>query len=107
MNKPTLTIDGKKIEMPKPTVGTWRKIMEFNSMRQNVKWADVVDAYVSIIALAFGITVDELIDKDEKLVLEYEDILPIYDSVVVYLANLFVSKVGDNKKNAELTTAQN
>ena len=107
MNKPTLTIDGKKIEMPKPTVGTWRKIMEFNSTKKNVEWADAVEAYVSIIALAFGINAEKLIDKDKNLLLEYEDILPIYDSVVVYLANLFVSKVGDNKKNAELTTAQN
>lgn len=99
MNKPTITINGKIIEMPKPTVAVWRKIMEFNSKKYDVKWVDFVDEYVAVIAMAFGISADELIDKNENLVIEYEDILPIYNGIVIYLTESIVSKIGDNKKN--------
>ena len=94
MNKPKINLSGKIIEMPKPTAAIWRKVMEFHPTRNDVMLADLVDDYGAIIALAFGISKDELIDN-----IDIEDILPAYDDVITYLMNLVVSKFGNNKKN--------
>lgn len=96
MNKPKINLSGKFIEMPKPTAAIWRKVMEFDSTRNDVMLADLVDDYGAIIALAFGISKDELIDN-----IDIEDILPAYNDVITYLMNLVVSKFGNKKNKVE------
>lgn len=99
MDKPSINVDGKIIEMPKPTAAVWRKAMEFHTTRNEVKLIDFIDDYISILAVMFGLTKEDLIDK-----IEIEDIYPTYDASIAYLMNLVFAKMGNNKKNEDAVT---
>lgn len=98
MNKPTLTINGNKIEMPKVKARVWREIVKFDSERKTIPVADYVDKHCEIIALIFGVDKDTLLDN-----IDISDIIPVYTQAVTYLLKLLYAKTTDDKKNEEMT----
>ena len=101
MNKTTLTINGNVIEMPKVKARVWREIMQFKEEKKNLQNADAVEKYCGIIALAFGITVDEVLDY-----LELPDVLPTYYSILNCIVAMLTEKLVVDKKN-EVVTVEN
>lgn len=95
MEKPTITINDKEIEMVEIKARTWRKIMEFDATRNDILTVDAVDKYCEIIATAFGVTVDDVLDN-----LNLDDVVPKYFEVFDAVVKLLFSKF--NKKNVEV-----
>ena len=85
MEKLTITINGKEIEMPPIKARLWKTIMNFHSARKDIPAADLVEKYCEIIAIAFGVTCDEVLDN-----LNLEDVgetyFKVFDVVVAVLS---------------------
>lgn len=93
---PTLTVDGKEIEMAGVKARAWREIMAFEDKRKELTVSAAVDEYCRIIALAFGVTVDEVLDN-----LELADVLPKYFEVLDAVISMLTEKL--SKKNTAET----
>lgn len=91
MNKPTITINGKEISM-KSKARLWGVVMKFDKDAAEIPREEEVDRYCEIIAVAFGLTTDEVLDN-----LELEDVAPKYFEVYNAVAGLLTSKLA--KKN--------
>ena len=100
MDKPKITIDGKEIEMSTPKARLWREIIKFDAERKNLPVEDFVDDHAKIIASAFGITADEVLDN-----LKVEDILPTYFEVLSSVLLMLTAHMPTAKKNAVETDA--
>lgn len=96
MDRPTITIDGRKIELPEAKARIWREIIKFDETRKEIPTADFVDRHAEIIALAFGVTADEVLDN-----LEVGEILPVYLSVLTALLEMLTAKMSGKKTEAE------
>lgn len=98
MNKPTLTIDGKVIEMPPIKARVWREVMKFEDDRQELKLrsVDAVEKHCEVIAKVFDVTTDEVLDN-----LELQDVLPTYFAILNYVAVMLTEKLPNNKKNVD------
>ena len=92
MDKPTIMINGKQIDLPPVKARFWREIIRFDEVREEISSKDFVDEHAKIIALAFNVTQDEILDN-----LGVDDILPLYSNVLRYVIHLLSAKVG--KKN--------
>ncbi len=90
----TITINGKEIEMTEIKARLWREIMAFEDKRADLPVMEAFDETCRIIAVAFGVTVDEVLDN-----LEIEDILPKYFEVSNAVVVKLTEKLG--KKNAD------
>lgn len=97
MEKPKITINDKEIEMPRIKARLWKTIMKFHEERKDIDNQNLVDKYAEIIALAFGVTTDEILDN-----FGVEDILPIYKEVFGTVVALLTAKL--DKKNVESAT---
>lgn len=95
MDKPIITINGKIIEMKTPKARAWREIMKFNEDRQSLPASDFCEEHAKMIALAFGVSADEVLDN-----LDVDDILPTYLNVFTSLVGLLTAKLAIDKKNA-------
>ena len=91
MATPTITIDGKEIPM-KTKARLWGVIMKFDKDAADIPREEEVDRYCEIIAVAFGVTTDEILDN-----LELDDVAPKYYEVYNAVVNLLTSKL--DKKN--------
>ena len=92
MNTPTITINGKEIPMQKLTARIWRETTKINEKRKDISSVDTIDVYCAVIAVAFGVTADEILDN-----LYIEDIMPKYLEVLNVINTLITSKLP--KKN--------
>lgn len=97
MARPTITIDGKTIEMKKTFVEVFRKILRLDSERSEIPATDFVDRHCEVIALAFGVTEEQVYNN-----LDVADIIPKYSEVSIYLSERLAGKV---KKNEAVETA--
>lgn len=97
MDKPTITINGNKIEMPKVKARVWREVMALTAERKNVSAADFVDRHCEVIALAFNVTKDDVLDN-----IFIDDVLPIFNAILAYVSELLFNKIGDSKKNVDV-----
>lgn len=94
--KVTIKIAEKIIELPKIKAGMWREIMKFEEERKEIKAVDAVEKYCEVIATAFGITTDEVLDN-----LLIEEVVPKYYEILNAMLGMLTAKLGENKKNAE------
>ena len=97
MSRPTITINGKTIELPNIKVKAWREIAEANEeIRTNTLLdAGFMERHCKFIALAFGVTTEEVLDN-----LYIEDVLPIYSAVANTITTMITAKLGDKKNGA-------
>ncbi len=93
--KPTITINGKEFEI-KVKAKLWRIVSEFNEKRKNkqISTADFVDEHCKIIAAAYGLTVDEVLND-----MDLEDVIPACVKVINYIGEKLAEK--SIKKNLE------
>lgn len=92
MATPTITIDGKEIPMKRLTARIWKETTKINEKRKDATSVDAIDVYCGVIAVAFGVTADEILDN-----LFIEDIMPKYFEVLNEINSLITSKLP--KKN--------
>lgn len=100
---PIITINGNQIELPPIKARTWREIMQYETQRKDhqIFTVDDVDKHCGIIALAFGVTAEEVLDN-----IDIADVIPTYYAVLRRIAAMLTEKLVVNKKN-ELETAEN
>lgn len=100
MNKPIITINGVQIEMLVPKARMWREFIKFDEERKDISSVDFVDRHSEIIAQAFGVSKDDVLDN-----LSVDEILPAYTEVLRYLVSTLTSRfVGDKKNDAAAQT---
>lgn len=97
MARPVITIDGKTIEMKKTSVEVFRKILKLDAERAEIPVGDFVDRHCEVIALAFGVTEEEVYNN-----LDVADIIPKYSEISIFLSERLVGKI---KKNEEVRSA--
>lgn len=96
MEKPTIIVNNRMIEMPMPKARLWREIVKFEDERQSVSVDEFCDGHINIIARAFGVTTDEIFDN-----IDVDEILPTYRRILTYIMQLLTSKLTGIKKNME------
>lgn len=94
MERPTITINGNEIVMPEVKARIWLEVMKFESVRKELKSVDAIEKYCAVIAMAFGVSVDEVLDN-----LDIADVLPTYFAVLNCVVAMLTEKLA--KKNAE------
>lgn len=99
MEKPAILLNDKYIALPDVKARLWREIMQFESTRKDLKSVDAIDGYCGIIAQAFNITVDDVLDN-----LNLEDVLPTYLKIFNLVVAMLTAKIGDKKNVTDETT---
>lgn len=97
MDKPTITIDGKRLEMQTPKARFWRELIKFEEERKNLTVESFCDEHAKILAAAFGVTADEIFDN-----LDVDEIMPTYVDVLMYTMGLLTAKMHVTKKNEDV-----
>lgn len=92
--KITIKIGEKIIELPKIKAGMWREIMKFEEERKEIRAADIVEKYCEIIAAAFGVSTEEVLEN-----LSIDEVVPKYYEILNAMLGMLTAKLG-NKKNA-------
>ena len=97
MERPTITIDGKTYEMPRPKCGVWRRLLEFNKNHGNIFTEDAIEKRCEFIAEMYGgdLTADKLLDE-----LYLDEIIPAFQAVIRYLVSTTRPKLEVSEKNA-------
>ena len=96
MKIPVIKIDGAELEMRTPKARLWRELIKFEQERRNLKVEDFCDEHVKMIAAAFGVTVEEVLDN-----LDVDEILPTYMNVLTFVMELLTANLKIAKKNEE------
>ena len=97
MDKPTLTINGNKIEMLEPKAKVWREAIKLREQRNEILAVDFVNTHCEFIAAAFGVSVDEVLDN-----IDVVDVMPLFYDVLAYIMKRLWAKWTDDKKNEEV-----
>ena len=96
MNIPVLEINGKKIKAMPVKAKMWRKFMEFDEQKNDLKIEDYIDKHCELIAEVFpDVTADDILDN-----VELDEIAVLYRAVFKYLTELINSKLAKVVKNA-------
>ena len=97
MKKPTITIDGKIYELPRPKCGVWRKLLECDKNHGEVFAEDFIEKRCEFLAEVYGngLTVDKLLDE-----LYLDEIIADYRAVTKYLIEQLTPKLEEVEKNA-------
>lgn len=99
MTRPTITIDGKTIEMKKTFVEVFRKILKLDAERTSIPAIEFIDRHCEVIALAFGVTAEQVYDN-----LDVAEIIPLYSDISIFMSERLAGKV--KKNEAEETAVQ-
>ena len=99
MARPTITIDGETFELKKTLVQVFRKILKLEMERREIPLNEFVDRHCEIIALAFGVTEEQVYDN-----LDVADVIPKYSEVSIYLSERLAGRI--KKNEAEETAVQ-
>lgn len=97
MERPTITIDGKTYELPRPKCGVWRKLLELNKNHGNLFAEDAIEKRCEFLAEMYGgdLTADKLLDE-----LYLDEIVPAVRAVTSYLVNTTKPRLEATEKNA-------
>ena len=90
--KVTIKLGEKIVELPKIKAGMWREIMKFEEERKEIKSADIIEKYCEIIAAAFGVSTEEILEN-----LLIDEVVPY--EILNAMLGMLTAKLG-NKKNA-------
>ena len=91
--KVTIKLSEKIVELPKIKAGMWREIMKFEEERKEIKSADIIEKYCEIIAAAFGVSTEEILEN-----LLIDEVVPKYYEILNAMLGMLTAKLG-NKKN--------
>ena len=96
MTTPTITIEGKTYEMPRPKGGLWRKLLEFDKDYGDIFTVDAMEKRCNFLAGVYGggLSADILLDN-----LYLDEIAQAYRDVVTYLIGLVSAKLEEVEKN--------
>lgn len=89
-----IVINGEIKMMPTIKARAWREVMQFEESRKDIKTLDAVEKYCEIIALVYGVTLDEVLDN-----LEISDVIPTYFSILNRIVAMLTEKLVVDKKN--------
>lgn len=97
MNKPSIVIKGKTIEMPEPKARLWRIWVEFDESKKEWSAAEFIEAHCRMIATLYGeqVTAEELLDE-----LALSDVMKVYRDAANYFSSLLYSKFETIRKNS-------
>lgn len=101
MDKPTITIGEKSIEMLEPKAYMWRKGVKLSMERDKIPATDYVDRHCEFIAQAFGVTTEEVLEN-----IDVADIMPTFYGALGYIMNRLWAKMLDDKKNKDTVESQ-
>ncbi|MBR2518231.1 MAG: hypothetical protein IKE46_00370 [Selenomonadaceae bacterium] len=96
MKRPTITVNGKTYELPKPKCGVWRKLMEADKNTREVFSEDFIENRCAFLAEAFGggLTADFLLDN-----MYLEDAMQAYREVTKFMIDELTPKLEEAEKN--------
>ena len=96
MTTPTITIEGKTYEMPRPKGRTWRKWVEFEDKLGDTVAAEVMEKRCEFLSDIYsgGLTKETLLDN-----LYLDEIAQAYRDVTAYLLFLVSGKLEEVGKN--------
>lgn len=101
MERPTITIGGKKYEMQKLTGRSWRLLGEFIETTPDYADADFLEKHAAFIAQFYdGVAAEDILD------LSLENILPASAAVRKYVMDCLTAKLEKIEKNVEMDKAQ-
>ena len=96
MATPVLKLNGKEYKAPRPTMGVWRKVIEYDDAKKE-KLVDMIDGHIGIMALIYNIDADEVRDN-----IDIADVIPSYLTAVRWVIDLTYEKMKEiPSKNAE------
>ena len=96
MERPTITIEGKKYEMKDLVGKDWRIMGEFVEASPTYLDADFIEKNAAFIAEFYDTTAEEILDK-----MPLEEILPASRDIQSYMINQLSAKIKVIEKNAE------
>ena len=103
MKNPTITIDGKTYELPRPKCGVWRKLMEHDKNNNDVFAEDFIEKICEYLAAAFGgeLTAEFLLDN-----MYLEDAMQTYRDTRQFIFDTLKPKLEEVEKNASAGDAK-
>ena len=96
MERPTITIEGKKYEMPRTTGREWRKLLEYDKNHNDIYAEDFIEKRCEFLAENYGakFTADDLLDT-----LDIAEIAQAYRDVAGYILGRISAKMEEVEKN--------
>lgn len=80
MDIPKIVVNGKEIELPRPTMKMWRKVAEYDEQdKTGWDFIKLMDEHSKMVAEMFGLESADCIDP--------ADVLPTYLSAASYVIN--------------------
>lgn len=95
MERPTITIEGKTYEMPKPKAGMWRKLMLFEKENNEVFAENFIEKRCEFLGEIFSIPEIVLLDN-----LYLEEVTTAYRETTGYIVGQLTGKLAEVSKNA-------
>ena len=97
MERPTITIEGKKYEIKKLTGRDWRVFSEFNDKIPQYTDADFIEKHAAFIAEFYnGVTADNVLDN-----MPLPEIVPASMAIRNYILQSLTAKFKEVEKNVE------
>ena len=94
MERPTITIEGKTYEMPKPKCGMWRKLILFDKENNDVFTEDFIEKRCEFLGEIYGVSADLLLDN-----LYLEEVMTLYRETMSYIIGQLSGKLAEVTKN--------
>ncbi len=98
MNKPTIIINGKEIEMPRMKAKLWSTVSKLVEDSKGKMKDDTVEKYCEVIAVAFGVEKEEVVEN-----LYLDEVLPKYTEVLETLTDMLYANFNKKNETAEAT----
>lgn len=96
MEKLPTTINIKELELPTIKAHTWINIVKFNDEKKDISAVEAVDKYCEVIALAFGVSKDEVLKN-----LNIEDVMPLYFEILKRVSAMLTAKLPKKNETVE------
>lgn len=97
MERPTITVDEKMYEMPRPTGRAWRRLLEFDKNHNDIYAEDFMEKRCEFLAEIYGakFTADDLLDT-----FDIAEIAQAYRDCAEYILGRITAKLEEVEKNA-------
>ena len=98
MERPTITVNEKTYEMPRPTGRTWRRLFEFDKNHNDIYAEDFIEKRCEFLAEIYGakFTADDLLDT-----FDIAEITQAYRDCAGYILGRITAKFEEVEKNAD------
>jgi len=98
MERPIITVNEKKYEMPRPTGRAWRRLLEFDKNHNDIYAEDFIEKRCDFLADIYGakFTADDLLDT-----FDIAEITQAYRDCAGYILGRITAKFEEVEKNVE------